>query len=441
MAFQGSSFSLKQTGTGPSTRHPDYLGWIDRWDLCRAAYNGAEAVKAGTDKYLPKPKAMRYEEYQIYLERASWYPMLSRTITGLIGLVFKKPPTLSGPSVLMKELEDINGYGTSLKVFAQNIFIDLMITGRVGIFLDFVNNSMRWSFFRTEDIVAWDTDGDQLKRVCLLERRTLKKNQYEYEQRMFLRELIMVEGRAVQNLFQSEQPLEDMLIQQPDGTRTPLAQEAKWDLVRTTIPVVRGSGLPRLPFVFCSSHSTEASITEPPLENLAMLNISHYITSADLEKVLYFVGNPTYVLRSDTKKVEVDEETKEQNIVVGSSRIVELGQEDSLEIVEHSGKGIEALLNRLKHKEDQAVTIGARLLEAPKQAVEAAAAVRARSASETSVLGSIADHLDSAMEAAMKIHALWSLGTRDADVGFKTNRDFSGAEPVVGRQGADDTRV
>ena len=71
--------------------HPDVDAMSDRWARARAFAEGGDAVKAGAQKFLPRPQGLSGDGYTEYLERAEVPGAVGRTITGLTGLVFSKP--------------------------------------------------------------------------------------------------------------------------------------------------------------------------------------------------------------------------------------------------------------------------------------------------------------------------------------------------------------
>jgi len=65
-----------------------------KWDLIKDCLIGQNAVKAGREKYLPKPNPTDTSEenrkrYDQYVERAVFYNVTQRTHAGLVGQVFQ----------------------------------------------------------------------------------------------------------------------------------------------------------------------------------------------------------------------------------------------------------------------------------------------------------------------------------------------------------------
>ena len=64
----------------PTWAHPAvHYNQID-WSILRDTYQGERQVKDGGIGYLPHPSGMDDNEYQLYLENATYYNMVNRTI-------------------------------------------------------------------------------------------------------------------------------------------------------------------------------------------------------------------------------------------------------------------------------------------------------------------------------------------------------------------------
>ena len=91
--------------SGVNTKHPDYEEQIDAWVTVRDAVAGDRAIKASKERYLPKPNPEDRSEYNAirykqYLQRAVWYGVTGRTLDGLVGQAYAKPPVIEIPELL-----------------------------------------------------------------------------------------------------------------------------------------------------------------------------------------------------------------------------------------------------------------------------------------------------------------------------------------------------
>ena len=87
---------------GVTTRHPQYAENEGKWQKCRDAFDGSEAVKARGETYLPKLGGQSSDDYDAYSERALYYNATARTIQGWLGCVFRKDPQIAVPDSIQQ---------------------------------------------------------------------------------------------------------------------------------------------------------------------------------------------------------------------------------------------------------------------------------------------------------------------------------------------------
>ena len=75
----------------------EYDANLMTWLWARDVLAGEDAVKAATDKYLPKLECQSDEEYAAYLARAAFFNATARTADGFLGLVFRRAPFVKIP--------------------------------------------------------------------------------------------------------------------------------------------------------------------------------------------------------------------------------------------------------------------------------------------------------------------------------------------------------
>jgi hypothetical protein len=154
----------------------------------------------------------------------------------------------------------------------------------------------------------------------------------------------------------------------------------------------------------------------PPMESIAEVNHSHYLTSADLEHGRHYTALPTPWVTG----VE-----KSPTLKIGSQSAWILSDQNArVGMLEFSGQGLQALEKGLEQKRDMAAALGARMLEDSKKAVEATQTHEIRRSGETSVLATIARHASKALTKTMDVvteNFLLTVG----DIEVELNTDFS----------------
>ena len=80
-----------------NSTHSDYDSNLVAWLRAREVIAGEDAVKAAGERYLPKIDSQTEDEYSAYKERASFFNATARTVDGLLGLTFRREPTVKFP--------------------------------------------------------------------------------------------------------------------------------------------------------------------------------------------------------------------------------------------------------------------------------------------------------------------------------------------------------
>ena len=118
-------------------QHSDYIKALPMWEKCRDAADGQECVHAKGEKYLPKLSEQTPQEYKAYRERALFYEATGRTIDGLSGMIFRRPPKFEIPASVNYLETDIDTSGTPLLAFCERTVEELLRTGRIALLADF----------------------------------------------------------------------------------------------------------------------------------------------------------------------------------------------------------------------------------------------------------------------------------------------------------------
>jgi hypothetical protein len=123
------------------TQHNLYKNMQPQWVKCRAVSAGQRAVHDAKTLFLPRLKDQDDESYNAYRLRASFFNASFRTISALSGLIFRKPPVVDVPKSIEPMLEDVTGTGVSFHVLSQQVTIEDLTTGKLGVLVDFPSQS------------------------------------------------------------------------------------------------------------------------------------------------------------------------------------------------------------------------------------------------------------------------------------------------------------
>lgn len=353
--------------------HPEYEEHGRKWTRVRDVKSGSDAVKMAGDRYLPRLGGQSGSEYDAYKYRSMFLPVVARTIRTLVGLSTFKRPTLTGPEQLSEIEESIGTEGQPLDRLAASIMEEQVSVGRVGALVDIDEDDPTSppavSLYHAEDIINWDTQMLQGREVAttivLREERLVRqdadpyKRTYEYIYRELgfgvppsrtspvadyaLRESDLEGGVYYQVIW--SRPRDDK--GQPSG---------EWS--RESVVVPRGAGgqpLNEIPFVCFNAAHLGLRTGEVPMDDLATINLSHYLNSADLEHGRHFTALPTAWLAGFEFEGDVH---------IGSTRAwVTENAGANAGYLEFTGAGLNHLANGMEQKERLMAVVGVRFLE------------------------------------------------------------------------------
>ena len=401
----------------PDTTHSEYAAAQARWMACRDVIDGEDAVHKGGDRYLPKLTDQTTSDYKAYVMRAPFYNATSRTIDGLVGLLFRKDPMLTVPAAMQPIIDDMTLTNADFMEVAEVVTREVIGMGRVGALVEYPqvvegpltqaqaqSQNLRpyVSIYKTESIINWRVERvnnvSQPVMVTLMESVSEWSSEFECSQIAQIRALMLFEGRYFQRLYRKN-------------------ARQEWEQHGEDIyPLMRGRPLDYIPMVIFGPAHNDVAVQKPPVYDLVTLNLSHYRTTADLEHGAHFTGLPTAVVTgyspADTEK-----------LAIGSSNAWIFPEPAAkASYLEFTGQGLQALETRLKEKEAGMAAIGARMLAPEKNVAEASRTVRLRHSGEGAVLAAIGDMVEHGFDRVLQICADWEGLTGEVKTEF--NDDF-----------------
>ena len=162
---------------GVDTTHRNYDKFVDAWEKCRVISEGSESVKTYGEEYLPRLKGQSSEDYSSYKKRALFFEGTTRTVQGLVGMMFAKEPQLTNKKeddffdTLMVNFE-------TFKTFLKRVAREVVTVGRCGVFVDMADGGNPYLVvYKAEDILNWryvNVEG-KLKLTMLVLREEIKQ--------------------------------------------------------------------------------------------------------------------------------------------------------------------------------------------------------------------------------------------------------------------------
>lgn len=411
-------------------QHPEYQSMSSKWRRCRDAAAGSDAVHNAGPAYLPQLRDQDNVDYDNYKSRATFYNATWRTIVGLQGMLFRKPPVVIVPPSVVPMLEDVTQAGQPLHVFALEAAEELLTSGRLGIFVDYpvvdtstttaadaLNQNIRplLKSYKAESIINWRTrqykNQTVLSLIVIVEENLVKVDEFEDESKTQYRVLDLVDTFSPSGELITVYRVRIMEVREEAGILVDVT-------LSEVVPIMNGAPLDFIPFYFIGVDDMSWEIDNPPLIDLVDMNLSHYRTTADFEHGCHFTGLPTPVISGYTPLTEGGK------LYIGSSSAwIFPNSEAKATYLEFKGEGLGCLEKNLAQKEIRMAILGARMLEVQGKGVESADSAAIHRTGEQSMLASAAQTISMGLEKALKTFCQFA-NTPSDGVKFNLNKDF-----------------
>lgn len=366
--------------------HPQYASRISQWQKCRDAYEGEDAIKKKGEIYLPKLEGQTPQEYARYKQRALFYSITSKSVGALVGMATTLAPKLEFPDAMRPHIDGAAPVNFS-ELYAI-LLTELILQSRVGVLVDFPEGGgdPYPAIYGAEDIINWDVnDDDVITRVVLREsilEQSSDKDPYEKEYSIRFRELTLENDSYIQRIY--------------DKNR---------QLIKTIVPSVPPKAAGKIPFFAIHPLGLGFKDSKPLMLDIANINISHYMSSADLEHGRHFTGLPTPVVIGGDANSDIH---------IGSTKFLVIPEKGDAKYLEFTGQGLQSLEKAMTEKQSLLASMSARLLDNSSRGSEAEAAVKLRYTSETASLTTIVNAVEIALIAIYRTIAQFMLENPDS---------------------------
>ena len=388
------------------------------WSKVRDCVAGEKRIKEKGTSYLPpfaQPDQARYDAYKL---RAMFYGVTQRTLSSLVGAGMRKGPEVELPSGMEYLLEDADNSGNSLNQLMRSCLHNVMAVGRHGILTDYPSAEgnltaedvqrlgLRPSIkeYKAETIINWREESGKLVLVVLKEKHKEQLDPFSYDERDRYRVLQLIEGVYTQSIYDDGGNMIGEAITPRD------ASGSTWDVI---------------PFIFIGSMNNAPDVDNAPIYDLSVVNISHYMNSADYEESLFMFSQAMLHIDIGSMNGSTWNELNPNGIQVGARRGITTQGGGSATLIQSQANS--AAYEAMVHKERQMVQIGARLVEEGGQN-QTAEGVRTNAAAEHSVLSSVATNVGDAIETSIEWACMFQ-GANPDEVMLTMSMDFFDKSP------------
>ena len=402
------------------TKHPEYEKYLSDWQKVEDCIAGQETIKENRELYLPSPghKSEKEERYKSYLQRATFLNFTGETRKNLIGQCFAIDPVFTGPEEFEMILESIDGAGVSAIQQAKCALGNVLSDARAGLFIDYPTTDAPASLQDTEQgnitakvilhdaksIINWDTMQRGAKTITsfvMLEEDYIESdNGYDKEICKRWRELRLIDDIYVVKLWK-------------------LTVDEGFMLESETMPLdSTGQPFNEIPFEFIGVDANNATCERSLLIDIANVNISHYVNSADYEEMVHVTGQPTpWASGLDQNWID---NVLEGEMRLGSRAVIPLPINAQVGFLQVEATTLPK--EAMDQKEEHARQLGAKLVERKEVAITATEK-NIDQASRSSILASVASNVSDAYHRAFNWVAQYT-GVVNEGEGFEQGATF-----------------
>ena len=386
----------------PFVRSLDVIAMMSDWQVMAAVTRGTNYIRDLSETYLPQEPREDEDAYTTRVDRSVLSPYTSRLIETAAGAILRKPIHIEGDQYWLDLAENIDGIGSNINEYARRALVSSLTYGHSAILVDYPAamgarnlaeeraQGRRPYFIHVDAPQIWGwrqastMPGSPLTQVRIHEYTTRPLNDFGEEQ------------------------IEQMRVIYP----------GRYDLYTLGQELVEfsesgGYSLDQIPLVPIYSNRRGMLRSQPPLLDIANLNITHYQRQADLIHALHIAAMPTLVLEG------WDDTTGSATMGVNYAIAMQPG--NKAYYVQADATSFDAQMNELQSLEGQMSTLGVTKLFGQKFVAESAEAKRIDQAQSNSVLAIISQELESALNQAFGFAAQY-VGVEPPEIHI--DRDF-----------------
>jgi len=406
------------------TKHKNFNLFYSKWQRMRNVFSGNDAMKENATKYIPPLSGQTPDQYKEVINRETFENYTLATAKGMSGLIFAKAPVIELGTQLTALAENIDLAGSNLIDLAQNAVNEVSETGRIGLLVDMITPDIEITStlqeqqlnlrpyiktYTTENIINWDTqlinNRAELSFLVLSEPYMVRTG-FKFVDKVRYRVYELIEGICTVRVFENI----------ATGRQKDNFQQIGNDIVVK----MQGKAIDFIPFVSITSEKLSIDPVNPPLLDLADINISHWYLNVERRNALHFVGFPSIYGVGIQKRA--NEEVK---LGAGTINIFDNPQA-KLDFLQLSAEGLGSVEKALEEKKNAMLALGAKIL-APESASQISEnTMQMKTAGQRAIIIQIADTVSRGIEKALGFMSSW-IG-ENADIKFQLNTDYNLSE-------------
>jgi hypothetical protein len=385
---------------------------------------GPGKVKDCAQTYLPQSPGESPANYRNRLQRSVLFNIFGHTVKGLTGFVFRKDPIL-GDDVPVQirgdeqgkggHAENIDLAGTHLHVFLRDLMQDAMVAGHAAILVEFPrvdranykaerDGEIRpyWIPIKKDNILSWRTTVENgrtiLTQVVLKECNYVPDGRFAEKEETRYRVLYRENGVVGFDLLAITEDKKVVVVDQgayPTQAEIPLAE-------------------------IVTSGRKSIFDSEPPLLDLAFLNLAHYRQWSDYDTSIHKTCVPIWITIGE----QIDPDNAGKTQVLGASTGLALPLGADAKYVSHDGAALGSCKASLDDLMTGMANIGMGMMSSEKRVAETEKSKEISKAGTDSQLAISARGLQDGTERALQFHANY-LDKKPDGGSITINRDYN----------------
>ena len=392
--FTGKPTDLSAISTAPedpSARTAAVQGMIPYWDVINLCVGGTKAIRAFSERIIPREPEEPDDAYQRRIFHAVLPPFLERLANQAAGTILRKGIHLEGgdETFWSEWIKDVTGDGTSLNVFARSALVDSILYGHTCVLVDYPADdpprTLREQVLRTDrkpylvpvtaqQIVGWRTREN--------------RQQSELQQVRYLEKVVEPDGRFGESIVEQVRVLE-------------AGHWEVWRRTETSDWSLHASGdysLSDVPLVTIYSERITTLVSRPPLLEVAYLNLAYCQRFTDYHHAIHVGAQPILVLKGF-------DEDGGRPLGLSVNTAVLLPPDGDALYVEPTADAYEAQLKCLQTLEEQISSLGINTLTKQNITNAAAEAKRLDRVDSDSIMAIISEDLARAIQKVIDLAA------------------------------------
>jgi len=334
-----------------------YTAMADRWRLLHDLRGGTAQMRKRSQDWLPREEAESEMSYRARVQRSFLYGAFNDTITKLKSKPFSRPVDITALEQLDEMLllieDDADNARCSLTQFASAMFEDALVHGLTHVMVDFAPTSGAQTLaderdmalhpyfvhVRADQLIGWQYETDPRNSKPVLTQARIRTSRTENDGEFGTREVAYIHVWSMTDVqvWRETEPEQFALV--------------------ATTPHTFG----KIPLYTVYFKQTGFMTADPPLEDLAWLNLEHWQSSSEQRNVLHVGRVPILYERGARTSAGPDGKPRGSAVVISTSRARQTSlspAEADLQWVEVGGKSIDAGAADLAKIEERMQVLG-----------------------------------------------------------------------------------